>query len=174
MGLDVYFFSWDVLEDGMNSICGSFASSTTSSCHHESHSNKLKGSLICVLYSWQIWLCLVSNTLSSSLMRASTMGTISTVVDVLEIHMDKNMVVTIIPSSNLGITPGNIWNQSLIDFCCGLPSWVGTNENHDSQGDPLVQVAPLDRQSHDHTPHGHHIAFIHVIVTDLTGAEDTH
>ena len=41
-------------------------------------------------------------------MRASTMGTISTVVDVLEIHMDKNMVVTIIPSSNLGITPGNI------------------------------------------------------------------
>lgn len=43
-------------------------------------------------------------------MRASTMGTINTVVDVLEIHIDKNIVVTIIPNSNL-VVINNFNNQ---------------------------------------------------------------
>ena len=40
-------------------------------------------------------------TLKSSWVTASTMGTISAVVAVLEIHMDRNAVVSIIPSINL-------------------------------------------------------------------------
>ena len=83
-------------------------------------------------------------------MTASTMGTISAVVPVLEIQMERNAVVTMKPNMSLLLKRKNVMLPAASYLVMTLPSRTGSDAYQNGEGDSFVQVAVFHRQGqHD-------------------------